>query len=38
MNYKNLSVKELAKLISPNSEAHQELKNRKILRTLKCRW
>ena len=33
MNYKNLSVKELAKLISPNSEAHQELKNRKILRT-----
>ena len=33
MNYKELSVSELAKLISPNSEAFQELKYREILRT-----
>ena len=33
MNYKDLSVSELAKLISPNSEAFQELKYREILRT-----
>tara|TARA_B110000858_G_C17704085_1_gene427387 strand:+ start:508 stop:999 length:492 start_codon:yes stop_codon:yes gene_type:complete len=33
VNYKELSVSELAKLISPNSEAFQELKYREILRT-----
>ena len=33
MNYKELSVSDLAKLISPNSEAFQELKYREILRT-----
>jgi|TARA_B110000091_G_C13491903_1_gene340586 hypothetical protein len=33
VNYKDLSVSELAKLISPNSEAFQELKDREILRT-----
>ena len=33
MNYKDLSVSELAKLISPNSAAFQQLKYREILRT-----
>jgi hypothetical protein len=33
VNYKDLSVSELAKLISPNSEVFQELKYREILRT-----
>ena len=33
MEYKKLSVQELAKLISPSSDAHLELKDRGILRT-----
>ena len=32
-NFKNLEISELAKLISPSSEAFLELKNRGILRT-----
>lgn len=33
MNYKDLSVTELAKLISPSSDAFLELKDRGVLRT-----
>lgn len=33
MNYNDLTVSELAKLISPSSQAFQELKDRGILRT-----
>jgi len=33
MNYKDFSTEELAKLISPSSEAYIELVNRGVLRT-----
>ena len=33
MNYKDLSVSELAELISPSSQAYRELKSRGVLRT-----
>lgn len=33
MNYKNLSIEELAKLISPSSDAYLELSDRGVLRT-----
>jgi len=36
MDYKKISISELAKLISPSSDAYLELRDRGVLRTKKC--